>query len=97
MIENIKVLLGEAASNFSEAQIELCLNMAVAEIEAYCNRVLDAELELIAQRIAVIKLYRLNSEGLSAQSFSGVNETYLDGYPADIQQVLNRKRRVKFL
>jgi hypothetical protein len=97
MIENIKVLLGEAANNFTEAQMELCLNMAVAEVEAYCNRVLDAELELIAQRIAVIKLYRLNSEGLSAQSFSGVNESYLDGYPADIQKVLNRKRRVKFL
>lgn len=97
MIEDIKTLLGEAASNFTEAQIELCVKMAVAEIEAYCNRDLDTELELIAQRIAIIKLWRLNSEGLSGQSFSGVSESYLDGYPADIQQVLNRKRRVKLL
>jgi hypothetical protein len=97
MIEDIKTLLGEAASNFTEGQIALCVKMAIAEIEAYCNRELDAELELIAQRVAIIKLYRLNSEGLSGQSFSGVSETYTDGYPADIQQVLNRKRRVKFL
>ena len=97
MIEDIKTLLGEAANNFTEGQIALCVKMAIAEIQAYCNRELDAELELIAQRVAIIKLYRLNSEGLSGQSFSGVSETYTDGYPADIQQVLNRKRRVKFL
>jgi hypothetical protein len=97
MIEDIKVLLGDAANNYTEAQIALYLKMAVSEVEAYCNRELDNELELIAQRIAVIKLYRMNSEGLAGQSFSGVSETYLDGYPADIQQVLNRKRKVKLL
>lgn len=97
MIEDIKALLGEAAANYTEAQIKVCLKMAVSEVETYCNRTLDPDLELIAARIAVIKLYRMNSEGLAGQSFSGVSETYLDGYPADIQQVLNRKRRVKVL
>lgn len=97
MIDNIKTLLGDASANYTDAQITLCLNMAKAEVETYCNRLLDAELELITQRIAVIKLYRMGSEGLSGQSFSGVSETYADGYPADIMAVLNRKRRVKFL
>lgn len=97
MIDNIKTLLGDASANYTDAQITLCLNMAKAEVETYCNRLLDAELELITQRIAVIKLYRMGSEGLSGQSFSGISETYADGYPADIMAVLNRKRRVKFL
>ena len=97
MIEEIKLLLGEAASNFSDAQIGLCLKMALAEVEAYCNRELDLELELIAQKIAIIKLNRMNTEGLLSQAYSGVSESYIDGYPADILAVLNRKRKIKVL
>jgi hypothetical protein len=97
MIDNIKILLGEAAANYTEEQVELFYQMSVAEIEAYCNRAIDAELELIAQRITAIKLMRMNTEGLLSQSFSGVSENYIDGYPADIQAVLNRKRKVKVL
>jgi hypothetical protein len=95
MIEEIKLLLGEASSNYTEAQIGLALKMAMAEVEAYCNRTLDLELELIAEKIAIIKLNRLNTEGLASQAYSGVSESYIDGYPADILAVLNRKRKIK--
>lgn len=95
MIEEIKVMLGAAASNFTEAQIGLALKQAMAEVQGYCNRELDYELEIIAERIAVIKLNRTNSEGLAAQSYSGVSESYIDGYPSDILAVLNRKRQIK--
>lgn len=95
MIEEIKILLGDAASNYSEALIGLCAKQALAEVEAYTNRSLDYELEVIAQRIAIIKLNRINTEGLASQSFSGVSENYIDGYPADIQAALNRKRKIK--
>lgn len=95
MIQEIKLLLGDAASNYSDAQISLCLKMALAEVEAYCNRTADLELELIAQKIAVIKLNRLNTEGLASQSYSGVSENYIDGYPNEILTVLNRKRKIK--
>jgi hypothetical protein len=95
MIEEIKLLLGEAASNFTEAQIGLALKMSLAEVEAYCNRTLDLELEMIAEKIAIIKLNRLNTEGLASQAYSGVSENYIDGYPAEILAVLNRKRKIK--
>lgn len=95
MIEEIKLLLGDAAGNYSDAQISLCLKMALAEVEAYCNRAVDLELELIAQKIAVIKLNRMNTEGLASQAYSGVSENYIDGYPAEILTVLNRKRKIK--
>jgi hypothetical protein len=94
-MEDIKILLGEAANNFTDAQIDLCLKHAKAEIESYCNREIDAELEICAQKIAIIKLNRLNSEGLASQGYSGVSESYIDGYPADILAVLNRKRKIK--
>lgn len=97
MIEEIKLLLGDAADNYTDAQISLCLKWAMAEVEAYCNRTLDVELELIAEKIAILKLNRLNTEGLQSQSYSGVSESYIDGYPADILAVLNRKRKIKVL
>ena len=95
MLEEIKLLLGAAADNYTDAQINLALKIATAEIEDYCNRELDYSLELIALKIAVIKLNRLNTEGLAAQSYSGVTESYIDGYPAEILAVLNRKRKIK--
>ncbi len=95
MIEDIKILLGDAASNYSDALIALMVKQTLAEIESYCNRAVDAELENVALRIAIIKLNRMNTEGLASQSMSGVNENYIDGYPADILAVLNRKRKIK--
>ena len=97
MIEELKALLGNAAANYTDAQIGLCLKLALAEVEAYTKRSLDYELEVIALQIAKIKLNRLDSEGLAAQGFSGVSESYIDGYPAEIQAVLNRKRKIKVI
>jgi hypothetical protein len=71
------------------------LKLSLAEVEAYCNRTIDLELEMIAEKIAVIKLNRINTEGLAAQSYSGVSENYIDGYPQEILSVLNRKRKIK--
>lgn len=95
MIEEIKLLLGDSATNYSEAQISLAYKMALNEVEEYCKREADTALELVAEQIAVIKLNRLNTEGLASQSFSGISESYIDGYPAEIQAVLNRKRKIK--
>lgn len=97
MIEEIKLLLGDAAANYSDAQIALCYKLALTEVEEYCNREADAALELIAEKIAVIKLNRLSTEGLTSQSYSGVSESYIDGYPAEIMAVLKRKRKMKVI
>ena len=95
MLEDIKIMLGDAAANYTDAQINLCIKHAQAEVKSYCNRELDEELELCADKIAIIKLNRLNSEGLASQSYSGTSESYINGYPAEILAVLNRKRKIK--
>ena len=95
MIEEIKVLLGDTASNYDDALIALIAKQSLAEVESYCNRVADAELEMVALRIAIIKLNRLNTEGVASQSYSGISESYIDGYPQDILSILNRKRKIK--
>lgn len=97
MLEEIRLLLGEAAANYSDAQISLAYKMALNEVEEYCKRDADTALELVAEQIAVIKLNRRNTEGLASQSFSGVSESYIDGYPDEIKAVLNRKRKIKMI
>lgn len=95
MLEEIKILLGDSATNYSDAQISLAYRLALAEVEEYTKREADTILELVAAQIAVIKLNRTNTEGLAAQSYSGVNESYIDGYPTELQAILNRKRKIK--
>ncbi len=95
MIQEIRLLLGDAAANYSDAQIGLALKMAIAEVEDYTHRELDYSLQLIAERIAIIKLNRIGTEGLNSMSVSGMSENYINGYPDDIIATLNSKRKIK--
>lgn len=99
MISEIIIMLGDSAQSFTLEQIELCAKWSIAEVEGYTGRTLagDYELENVAKRIAIIKLNRLGSEGLASQGYSGVSESYVDGYPADVLAVLNRKRKLKVI
>ena len=99
MVEEVKILLGDSANSFTQEQIEVCCKWAIAEVEAYTGRTIanDYELEIAAQTIAILKINRLGSEGLASQGYSGVSETYVDGYPASIVAILNRKRKIKVI
>lgn len=97
MIDDIKILLGDRADNYSDAQISLCLKMAQSEVEEYCNRELDIALEMVAQKIAIIKLNRLDTEGISSESYNGVSQSYIDGYGEDIMAVLRKKRKIRVI
>jgi hypothetical protein len=97
MIDEIKIMLGDAASNYTDAQISLAYKLALTEVETYCKREADEVLKLAAESIAVIKLNRINTEGLASQGFSGVSESYINGYPAEIVALLNSKRKLKVM
>ena len=70
MIEEIKLLLGEAAANYTDAQIGLAYKLALAEVEAYTKREPDTVLELCAEKMAVVKLNRSGTEGLATTTIS---------------------------
>lgn len=96
MLEKIKICLTN--NTYTDDLINLFIDDTTKEVKIYCNREdIDVELESIIRRIVIIKLNRMNSEGLSSQSYSGVSESFIDGYPQDIIAVLNRKRKLKTL
>lgn len=97
-INDIRLMLGDAVDNFTDEQITLYYKMSVIDIKTYTNREhLDDDLEMIAKRITVLKLNRLNTEGLASSSYSGISHSYIDGYPDDIKAILNSKRKIKVL
>lgn len=96
MIDEIKLLLGDAAANYSDAQIGLMAKIALDYVETYTQREIDYSLTLLAERITIILLNRMNSEGISSESFNGTSVSYIDGLPDDIIQALNKKRKVVF-
>lgn len=97
MLEEIKILLGNSVTSFSDAQIELAAKMALQFVEDYTGCVADYSLTLLAERIAVISLNRTNTEGLSSMTFNGTSESYLNDLPEDVKKALDRKRKVLFV
>ena len=97
MLEEIKLLLGNSVTSFSDAQIGLAAKMALQFVEDYTGCEADYSLTLLAERIAVISLNIINTEGLSSMTFNGTSESYLNDIPEDIKKALNRKRKVLFV
>lgn len=96
MLDKIKVCLTN--NTYTDELINLFIEDTITEVKVYCNREdIDTELESVIRRIVIIKLNKINAEGLSSQSFSGVSESFIDGYPQDIVSILNRKRKLKTL
>lgn len=97
MTEEVRLLLRDASSNFTDEQIGMQIKLALDFVETYTNRDIDYSLTLLAERIAVVMLNKMNSEGISSESFNGTSVSYIDGLPDDIIRALDKKRRVMFL
>lgn len=98
MLAQLKTLLGERADGYDDAYLFLLLEEAEAEALAYTRReALPDALLPVLPRMALVMVNRSGSEGLASQGFSGVSESYLDGYPAEVQAVLRRYRKLVVL
>lgn len=97
-LEKLKILLGERASNYSDEYLALLLEEAEAEALAYTRRDLTVPgLDAVIPRMALVMVNRTGGEGVASQGFSGVSESYIDGYPEDIQSILRRYRKLVVL
>lgn len=97
MLEELKALLGDAAANYTDAQLNLFIRLAIAEVEDYCHRDMETKLEYLVLMMAQVKANRANTEGLDSQSFNGVSESFIDGYPDTIKALLNSKRKIRVM
>lgn len=96
MLEKIKIMLG--LDETKDELLKLLVDDAIEEVVNYCNLTTYPEkLNSTVIKMVIQNYNRLGSEGISSQSFSGVSESFIDGYTADIIMVLNKNRKVRFL
>lgn len=93
MLDTIKTLLG-----ISDDSKDTLLNVLILQAEGFAKSYThtastDAYPEAIAQ-IVLITYNRLGSEGLSSESYSGVNFNYAEDLPEAIYAQLRAYRKV---
>lgn len=92
VVDMAKALIGEGAD---EARINVLAEIVTVEACAYCNcDAMPPEANGTLAQMVVQKYNRQGSEGAASESYSGVSESYIDGYPAEIRSALSRWRRM---
>lgn len=81
-----------------ETLINLLIDKTKIEICSYCKTNYIASMENLVADIVIFKLNVIGTEGISAQSYNGVSETYTNDYPIHIKMQLNNfRKKVYFL
>lgn len=94
MIEDIKLLLGITDAS-KDNLLNLLLENATEFAVSYTgNRDVEG-LRGCIQRIVVYDYNRMNTEGLTSESYSGINFNYSADYPEAVLKPLRRYRKVK--
>ena len=81
MLDKLMILLGISANDDKEELLELLIKNAKAFATFYCNLPeYSSDMDFIIIKMVVEDYNKLGSEGLNSRSFSGVSESYIDGY-----------------
>lgn len=99
MNRHLKVVLGIDLMDTSKDELlDYLIEDAINEVISYCNlRSYDEKLNSIVIKMASQNYNKAKIQGITSQSYSGVSESYTDGYTVDVIAQLNKNRRVKFL
>jgi hypothetical protein len=83
--------------NATQDVLELVLADATQTFYAQTNResVPDSA-EPLVRKLATLIYNRIGSEGLASESYSGVSQSFIDGFPADVKKELTSYRVVRF-
>lgn len=94
VIEKVKLLQGIKDYNKDEV-LEIFFDIVLDEIREFIG--FDIALEKISQSLLVkmlnFKYSRQGTETLASYNYSGVSETFLEGYPEDIKQSLESLKK----
>ena len=79
-----------------EPTLAILQSICDAHFKEYCNREdLPPFTEPLILSMVLVQYNKLGAQGLTAQNYSGVSETFIDGYPQEIIKQLNRYRKLK--
>lgn len=94
MKDRILEMIGNNSSE-CETLIEFYIENAKAEATAFCSlSEYSDELDNIIIQMVIEKYNRKGNEGISSSSFSGINESFINGYSSNIISALLSHRRM---
>lgn len=97
MLDKVKIYLG-ITDTIKDDLLEVLIEDAINEVVAYCNlKQYDEKLDSTVIKMVLSNYNKLGSEGIDSHSYSGVSESFADGYSKDIVTMLNKHRRVRML
>ena len=96
MLEKLKLILGVTVTE-KDALIQYCIDKSVDEVvdftnqsETYCLE----HLENTILELAIIRYNRMGTEGLQAEAYSGISNSFIDDVPKSEQRRLRSHRRL---
>ena len=95
MLEKIKILLGLSDDDKDEL-LSILIALCKDEATDFCN--LDeysTKLDSAVITMVIERYNKMGSEGLSSDSSSGINASYIDGYSEIVLSKLRKNRKVK--
>ena len=94
ILAQVKLITGKT----DDSLITLLIDKTKAELVLYCKTDYISSWDNLVADIVIYKLNTLNTDGITAQSYNGVSETYSNDYPVHIKNQLNVfRKRVYFL
>jgi len=95
ILDKVKLILGISDK---DVLLTLLIGDCKSEVLDYCNLIAyDTKLDSTVVKMVVQNYNKSKIQGISSESFSGVSQSYINGYTSDVIAILNKNRKVKFL
>lgn len=96
MLEDIKLLLGLLTADKDEL-LELLIKNAKKTAQTYTNDTDTSKVKHLIEKMVIYDYNRLGTEGLDAETYSGISYTYSSDYPESILKELRQYRKLRML
>jgi len=95
ILEKVNLLLDITGK---DAVITMLIDDAKTEVIEHCKlTAYIAKFDAIVVKMVIQNYNKSRVQGINSESFSGVSESYINGYTADVMAFLNRNRKVRFI
>lgn len=98
ILEKIKLILFPTENYTKDELLTMLIDDAKIEAVDYCNlSIYDVKLDSTLVKMVIQNYNKSITQGIASESFSGVSESYINGYTSDVISLLNKNRKVKFI
>ena len=97
ILEKVKLILDiDTLDLTKDKKLQMLIDDAIVVAIDYCNLTeYVTKLDSIVAKMAIQDYNKARVQGINSESFSGVSESYINGYSADVYIMLNKNRKLK--